>query len=55
MPDVNSKFKTYVKTLRDANAARDITTLVKKDEPTQRAKSAEAAADLNTCYDKGLP
>lgn len=55
MPDVNSKFATYLVTLRTATPGGDMTTLVKADEPTQRAKSAEAAKDLNTAYLLGLP
>lgn len=58
MPDLNSKWKTYIATLKAAApTAQDVTTLVAKDLPTARASVGGAANldDANTMYERYLP
>ena len=51
MADLTTEFVAYIKALKDANvAALDVTTLIKKDEPTVRAAHVEELDDNNTLY-----
>ena len=49
--DLTTEFVAYIKALKDANVtAVDVTTLIKKDEPTVRAAHTEELDDYNTLY-----
>lgn len=58
MPDLNTKWRTYITTLKTAAPnAKDVTTLVAKDLATQRATAGGLANldDANTMYFMALP
>lgn len=49
--DLTTEFVAYIAALKAANiTAVDVTTLIKKDEPTVRAAHTEELDDYNTLY-----